>query len=114
MRHPRYDRHMAVSAGHYVLGSEGLALLRTWLLGDERGLARRVDEIARFAAAPDAPPMSIRFDVDDLDVRAGYARWSTIYDEAPNPLIRVEQPVVREMIDRSPAGAALDAACGTG
>ena len=45
---------------------------------------------------------------------AGYARWATSYDEAANPLIRVEQPVVRALIDRVSPGRALDAACGTG
>jgi len=89
-------------------------MLRGWLGGDERKLTHRVDEMARFATSPDEPPMSIRLDVHDLDVRAGYARWSEIYDAAPNPLIRVEEPVVRAMIDRVAPGVALDAACGTG
>jgi ubiquinone/menaquinone biosynthesis C-methylase UbiE len=102
----------SVSAGHFVLGTEGLALLRTWLL--PRGHAERVAELAQFAAAPDAPPLSIRFDVPELDVRAGYARWAGSYDSAPNPLIRAEEPAVRAIIDRLPVGRALDAACGTG
>jgi ubiquinone/menaquinone biosynthesis C-methylase UbiE len=105
---------MPTNAGHYVIGSEGLALLRTWLRGDEGALERRIEEIARFASMPDAPPLSISFDVAELDVRAGYTRWSVSYDAAPNPLIRVEEPVVRAMIDRARPGAALDAACGTG
>jgi len=101
-------------AGHYVLGTEGLALLRTWLVADEETLRRRVAELARMASAPDEPPLSIRLDVPELDVEAGYARWATSYDEAANPLIRVEEPVVRALIDRVPPGRALDAACGTG
>ena len=105
---------MPANAGHYVLGSEGLALLRGWLTSSESELARRVDEMARFAAAPDAPPMSLSFDVEDLDVGPGYARWSASYDDAPNPLIQMEEPVVRAKIDRAPRGVALDAACGTG
>jgi SAM-dependent methyltransferase len=104
----------SVCAGHYVLGTEGLALLRGWLTEKAPELARRVDEITRFAGAPDAGPMAIRLEVPQLDVRGGYARWSTSYDDAPNPLIRGEQPVVRAMIDAAPVGLALDAACGTG
>src|SRR5262245_22191120 len=101
-------------AGHYVLGTEGLALLRTWLVADEATLGRRVVEMGRMASAPDEPPMSIGLDVPELDVEAGYARWATSYDAAANPLIRVEEPVVRALIDRVPSGRALDAACGTG
>jgi SAM-dependent methyltransferase len=102
------------SAGHYVLGTEGLALLRTWLDASDEQVQRRIDEVARIACASDEAPMSIRFDVPRFDVQSGYARWSAIYDAAPNPLIRIEEPVVRRMIDRSPLGVALDAACGTG
>lgn len=102
------------SAGHYVLGTEGLALLRTWLVADDETLGRRIDELARMASAPAAPPMTIRLDVPELDVAAGYARWATSYDAAANPLIRVEEPAVRALLDRMAPGRALDAACGTG
>ncbi len=104
----------SVNARHYVLGTEGLALLRSWLGADGPQLARRVEELTRFASTPNAPPMSIQFEVRPLDVRAGYAQWSKSYDSAPNPLIRVEESVVRSMIDASRPGVALDAACGTG
>ncbi len=104
----------SVSAGHYVLGTEGLALLRSWLGADGAQLDRRIEEISRFASRPSTPPLSIRFDLADLDVQAGYALWSESYDAAPNPLIRVEEPVVRAMLDACPPGVALDAACGTG
>ncbi len=103
-----------INAGHYVLGTGGLALLRRWMAGDAEELGRRVEELSGLAGAPEEGPLAIRFDADDLDVKDGYARWSKIYDDAPNPLIRVEEPVVRAMIDASPAGDALDAACGTG
>jgi SAM-dependent methyltransferase len=39
---------------------------------------------------------------------------SGTYDQPGNPLIDLEQPLVREILDRIPPGAALDAACGTG
>ena len=105
---------MGRTAGHYVLGTEGLALLRTWLVADDETLRRRADELARMASASDAPPMAIRLDVPELDVAEGYARWATSYDAAANPLIRVEEPVVRAFVDRVAPGRALDAACGTG
>jgi hypothetical protein len=59
-----------VNAGHYILGTEGLALLRSWLFAPEGELAGRVEEVARLACAPEVPPMAIRFDAADLDVRA--------------------------------------------
>jgi SAM-dependent methyltransferase len=103
-----------VNAGHFFVGTQGIALLRGWLSGDGAALARRVDEIRRALEGSPASPMSIQFDVSDLDVGPGYASWSATYDAGPNPLIRVEEPVVRSMIDRSSPGEALDAACGTG
>lgn len=102
------------TVGHYLIGTEGLALLRTWLFASHEALTRQVDEVAHFASNRDAPPMSMQFAADDLDVIDGYARWSETYDTAPNPLIRVEEPVVHAMIDRVASGVALDAACGTG
>jgi ubiquinone/menaquinone biosynthesis C-methylase UbiE len=102
------------TVGHYLLGTRGLALLRTWLFAPEEVLARQVDELGESARRPDAGALAMRFPAEDLDVGEGYARWSENYDEAPNPLIRVEEPVVRAMIDRVGSGVALDAACGTG
>ena len=103
-----------VHMGHYVLGVEGLALMRTWLTGDRAQAERRVAEIARFLAHQGDPPMSLEFEAPEESVRSGYARWATTYDVMPNPLIRLEQPVVHALIDAMPVGVALDAACGTG
>ncbi len=49
-----------------------------------------------------------------LDTQAGYDRWAQVYDSEGNPLIRLEEAVVREWIP-SPAGTSIaDVACGTG
>ena len=48
------------------------------------------------------------------DVESGYARWAGTYDSMPNPLIRIEEPLVHGLIDRVRPGVAVDAACGTG
>jgi SAM-dependent methyltransferase len=101
------------SAGHYLIGIEGLALLRSWL-DDRQRSDRRVSEIQGFLATSGAGPLAIELDVPANDVRTGYARWAGTYDAAPNPLIKLEEPIVRAMIDAQPAGVALDAACGTG
>ena len=43
----------------------------------------------------------------------GYDSWAERYD-GPNDLIDLEEPIIRPILDRLPAGPALDAACGTG
>jgi len=97
----------------YLLGLEGLALLRAF--NGEHG---RDFTLARFA--------EIRALLDDLDqageaaqsrpvtVAEGYDAWSAWYDSEDNDLLVMEQPVVWGLLDGLPAGPALDAACGTG
>lgn len=95
--------------GRYVLGVAGLAVYRTWLL-DPPAADARTEDVARLLT--DAPSMP--FDAPALDVVDGYARWASSYDATPNPLIDIEGPLVRAMIDGVPPGIAVDAACGTG
>ena len=47
-------------------------------------------------------------------VRSGYDRWATIYDREANPLIALEEPVVREALGDVSGLSALDLGCGTG
>ena len=49
-----------------------------------------------------------------MATRDAYASWAPSYDESSNQMIEIEQPLVWEILDRLPAGVALDAACGTG
>jgi SAM-dependent methyltransferase len=103
-----------VRLGHYVLGVHGLALLRGWLTGAP-GAADQVVELARLAAEMESHPLlGFPLEIPGVDVSAGYAAWAETYDRLPNPLVRVEEPVVRAMIDELPRGVVLDAACGTG
>lgn len=51
---------------------------------------------------------------DPAGVRGGYDRWSEIYDREDNPLIALEEPVVREATGDVHGLAALDLGCGTG
>jgi SAM-dependent methyltransferase len=101
------------SIGHFLLGIEGLALLRAWVT-DPAAADARARELSRLLADPDGPPLSLRLELPAEDVRSGYARWTGSYDATRNPLIHVEEPVVRALIDPLPPGTALDAACGTG
>jgi malonyl-CoA O-methyltransferase len=47
-------------------------------------------------------------------VRSGYDRWASIYDREANPLIALEEPVVREALGDVAGLAVLDLGCGTG
>ena len=57
-----------------------------------------------FAALPD--PL--------LAIRAGYDRWAVVYDHDANPLVALEDAVVREALGDVTGSAALDLGCGTG
>lgn len=96
----------------YVMGMAGLALVRGWLRGDREGADARVADIRRLLG--ELGGGGTELDIPELDARAGYAGWASSYDATPNPLIDLEEPVVHGWIDERPAGAALDAACGTG
>jgi ubiquinone/menaquinone biosynthesis C-methylase UbiE len=98
---------------HSALGIHGLTLLRTY--AHDEPLARTVArKLADFAAAMEQHPGNVPVAINETDVREGYAAWSATYDLPGNPLLSVEEPVVRAMIDAAPPGRALDAACGTG
>jgi malonyl-CoA O-methyltransferase len=47
-------------------------------------------------------------------VRKGYDRWAAIYDAEANPLVAIEEPVVREAIGDVAGLEVLDLGCGTG
>ena len=47
-------------------------------------------------------------------VRSGYDRWASIYDREANPLIALEEPVVREALGDVAGLSVLDLGCGTG
>src|SRR5262249_10120984 len=49
----------------------------------------------------------------DEDFRDGYAAWACSY-ETPNPLIQIEEPLIKALIPEGAGKQSLDAACGTG
>lgn len=97
-----------------LLGIEGLALLRLWLNGDRRDIEARLDDVAGFVDRRQDPDVGGFFDVAEIGVRDGYDSKSSSYDDAPNPIIALEQPAVWAALDGLAPGVALDAACGTG
>src|SRR6059058_2969621 len=97
----------------YLLGLEGIALLRAFVgeydrdftmarLAEIRALLDSVDELGDGAV------------VEPIPTTEGYGSWAEFYDQPGNQLIDLEQPIVREILDGLPPGVALDAACGTG
>jgi len=51
---------------------------------------------------------------DPAAIRSGYDRWSEVYDHDMNPLVALEEPVVREALGEVRGLAVLDLGCGTG
>lgn len=97
----------------YLLGLEGLALLRSFsgVYGRDFTLDRLREVRALLDAADE---LGDGVEARPIPTREGYARWAGFYDEPGNELIDLEQPVVREMLAALPVGVAVDAACGTG
>jgi SAM-dependent methyltransferase len=108
---------MAVSrTGAFLLGLEGLALLRGAVEGAEAGTVdRRLDEIKKIvgACALGGQPLWDVHNSEPIGTEAGYAIWASTYDTA-NPLIDVEEPVVRRLLADCRPGVAVDVCCGTG
>ncbi|MFZ0216551.1 MAG: class I SAM-dependent methyltransferase [Candidatus Dormiibacterota bacterium] len=94
-----------------LIGIEGLALLRHLYDGSDEDSKRRVAEVRSLLEGDNAVPPEA---IDELDARSGYGLWSGRYDEPGNPVVGLEEPAVRSLVDPLPPGRALDAACGTG
>lgn len=100
--------------GAWLLGLEGAALLRAQAEGSTaEGFEARFDEIGRILVAIRSGELAVGWHAEAVTATAGYAVWSSAYD-GPNPLIDVEEPLVRELVAAVEPGIALDAACGTG
>jgi len=99
----------------FLLGLEGMALLRAYAgeLPDEFN-DERVAEIRAIFEAYDRGELGAGDTIGEQDAVSGYNTWSAYYDEEYNPLIEIEEPLVRKILDGLPLGRALDAACGTG
>ena len=55
-----------------------------------------------------------RPDLETVPVRQGYARWSETYDTQDNPLIALEEPLVRSLLGDVQQLSVADIGCGTG
>ena len=98
----------------YLLGLEGLALLRAWAGDFDRGFVE--DRLAEIRRLVDDPVLANHpgFAVAVREPDVGYDAWASTYDDPNNGLFAVDEPLVEAILDTLPAGDALDAACGTG
>ena len=99
--------------GDFIIGFEGLAIVRSWGLRPEV-VSARAESIAEIVGRREERPWSTPLVEREHGMRTGYGEWAAGYDRPDNPVVMAEEPVVREMLDARPAGRALDAACGTG
>ncbi|MEU4403397.1 class I SAM-dependent methyltransferase [Streptosporangium sp. NPDC023963] len=96
----------------YVLGLEGIALMRAYTGEHDRAFVEaRLTEIREFL--DDDSLACAAVEVARVDTVDGYRIWSQTYD-TPNAAFDADEPFIRELVDALPPGDALDAACGTG
>src|SRR5215211_4708844 len=94
-----------------LVGIERLALLRRLYEGSDHAASERLAEVRWLL---DDEAFSTAELTSEAGPCAGYRSWSESYDEPGNPLVALEQPAVRALLEPLPPGRALDAACGTG
>ncbi|WP_141726016.1 class I SAM-dependent methyltransferase, partial [Actinacidiphila rubida] len=98
----------------YVLGLEGLALIRSFTGTYDRAYVdARLDEIRSLVGGAEYARLADGIDVESLSPVDGYRVWSETYD-GPNTAFDADTPLICEILDGLPPGPALDAACGTG
>lgn len=98
-------------------GAAGLALMRLSPDGRAeeiltalkvlRGAVRASD---RWLASGDDLPVPL----PEVGVQTGYREWAASYDQPGNPLIALEEQVMRPLLTKLRPGRALDVAAGTG
>lgn len=101
-------------AKQHELGIAGLALLRSWLVGDKAVAKSIIKEIGELTKETKNKSSVTLDKTISFNVSEGYKAWAETYDSMPNLLLEVEEPIVRTMLKKFTPGTALDAACGTG
>jgi SAM-dependent methyltransferase len=97
----------------YLLGLEGVALLRAFAGEHDRDFTR-----ARIAEIRDLLRRADEFgdgsDVAAMSSERGYDGWAATYDGEPNGAFPIQDEVLLPILDALAPGVTVDAACGTG
>jgi SAM-dependent methyltransferase len=98
----------------YLMGLEGVALLRAWNGDfDEEFVRVRLDEVRRLLAN-EALSTHPGVHVAPGATTDAYRQWAETYDEPGNELLELDLPAIDAILDTLPSGTAVDTACGTG
>jgi SAM-dependent methyltransferase len=104
--------------GDYLLGIEGLAIMRHAQRREFDRLESRRSEIGGILDRFGEPPLSDQRDLPRADLQEGYTIWSATFDteeRLENPIRALEGPLMRKIMDGlSGDGPVLDVGCGTG
>lgn len=104
--------------GELRIATEGLAIFRAFLSGEDSDIHARLDGIRASLSAldhgTDDDIERLTVNVCELEAVDGYARWATTYDDPGNALIDLEGAVMRRLVGPPPWGDVLDACTGTG
>jgi SAM-dependent methyltransferase len=98
----------------YLLGLEGLALMRAWAGEYDEDFVRA--RLAEVRALLDDEVLTGHPGVRVTGGATGdaYRQWAPSYDDPGNELLELDLPLIDEILADVPAGDAVDAACGTG
>jgi len=101
----------------YLVGLEGVALMQAFAGEHDRDFTHaRLAEVRRLLDSPEtwADTWGDGVDVGPLATPDAYDGWSARYDDPDNGYFAMDETELLPMLDRLPAGVAVDAACGTG
>jgi ubiquinone/menaquinone biosynthesis C-methylase UbiE len=98
----------------YLIGMEGVALLRAWGGDfDEQFVRARLDDV-RAMIEDETLASHPGVHVEQGATNNAYRQWAKTYDEPGNDLLELDLPIIDAVLDDLPTGTAVDTACGTG
>jgi SAM-dependent methyltransferase len=97
----------------YLLVLQGIALMKAFAGEHDRQFT--LDRIAEVRQLLDrAETFGDGVDLAPIPTVEGYDSWAPSYDTTDNPVFDLDEAVLLPILDALPAGAAIDAMCGTG